>query len=338
MIHFEFDEGEYLKEIDPNNQIAVYHRKGKDWYVGYSIFVQDMLICYKDEDTEYAKDEYEQEEIYFNSFQQNEELLNEVYAYIKNVKIDLEIKSYISNEIDKDYEYRNSDLNFELLALIYEDISDFKNEILEQISWDLKTLKTNFIEVADKVIQERVKMHEDLTIEIGRLSWISKKTDCYVAEEKTKQYSHLAILKKLEKRYGYELTRTAVSSSSKTIEWAIKKDSEEYHFNIAEVIANDISGEVSLKDFLRNVFHALETRKLEKIEDSELYAKASKVFVSFKDSIVSGNCEFGTKAFANKHRINTNKIGGLRGDFLLGLENSSFTKRAVLSAINRIAS
>jgi hypothetical protein len=52
-----------------------------------------------------------------------------------------------------------------------------------------------------------------------------------------------------------------------------------------------------------------------------------------QDSLGSGNCKFGTDAFIAKHHIDTSKIGGIRGDVLLSLENSNFTKRAVMQAI-----
>ena len=57
------------------------------------------------------------------------------------------------------------------------------------------------------------------------------------------------------------------------------------------------------------------------------------MFVGFEDSLKSGNCKFGTEQFIAKHHIDTNKIGGIRGDILLDMELSSFTKRAVNQAM-----
>jgi hypothetical protein len=59
------------------------------------------------------------------------------------------------------------------------------------------------------------------------------------------------------------------------------------------------------------------------------------VFVSIEDSIESGNCSVGTMNFISQHRINTKKIGGIRGDALLEIENSVFTRRAVLHALKK---
>jgi len=118
--------------------------------------------------------------------------------------------------------------------------------------------------------------------------------------------------------------------------WAIKKDSEEYHFDILAVIAEDIEEKVTLKEFIRDALLALEKRKLEKVSQAELFEKASRVFVGVEDSISAGNCQFGTNQFTLKHHINTSIIGGIRGDALLEMEFSNFTKRAVMQALTRL--
>mgnify|MGYP003616523270 FL=1 len=66
-----------------------------------------------------------------------------------------------------------------------------------------------------------------------------------------------------------------------------------------------------------------------------MYEKASRVFISVEDSLKSGNCKFGTETFIARHGIDLNKIGGIRGDYLLNIEKSNFTTRAVQYAIQR---
>ena len=41
--------------------------------------------------------------------------------------------------------------------------------------------------------------------------------------------------------------------------------------------------------------------------------------------------------FISKHGIDLNKIGGIRGDYLLNIEKSKFTTRAVQYAIQKVA-
>ncbi|MFX4253355.1 hypothetical protein ACOL21_11050, partial [Aliarcobacter butzleri] len=47
MDFYEFDEGEFLKDIDPEESICVYNRKYKDWYIGYSLNQKYMSLSYK---------------------------------------------------------------------------------------------------------------------------------------------------------------------------------------------------------------------------------------------------------------------------------------------------
>jgi hypothetical protein len=65
MDDYEFDEGGYLKYIDPEETICVYNRKYKDWYIGYSLNQKYMNISYKKIGYDYDKDDCEEEELFF---------------------------------------------------------------------------------------------------------------------------------------------------------------------------------------------------------------------------------------------------------------------------------
>ena len=123
-----------------------------------------------------------------------------------------------------------------------------------------------------------------------------------------KTFNHLAIINRLAKKYNYELVNTYVLENIEIKSWSIKKDDEEYHFNILEVIVDDINENVSLKDFILKALSSIEKRKIEKIKKADLYEKASKVFIGISDSLNSGNCELGTKQFIAKHKIEGNKM------------------------------
>jgi hypothetical protein len=58
---------------------------------------------------------------------------------------------------------------------------------------------------------------------------------------------------------------------------------------------------------------------------------ASKLWVRFKDSIQAGNCQFGSEQFVKRHHLDLNKLGAIRGDYLLELEETEFTKRVIYS-------
>lgn len=327
MDFYEFDEGECLKDIDPEESICVYNRKYKDWYIGYSLNQRYMNISYKQIGYSYDKDDCDEEELFFITYKEDEELLDKVKNFLRTEKEDLEMRSFISNELEEENGYRETDIDFKMIDLCYDDVCSLKDEIYETIEWNYSTISIEFLKAYKKAIDSKFKIREDLKIEVEKYSQIEESTHNI--------YNHLTLLKRLEKRYNYQLTQSFVSDSIQTVAWSIKQDQDEYHFNIAEVIADDITGEQSLKGFIVEALEALEKRRLEKITQKELYEKASRVFVSVEDSLKSGNCKFGTMQFISRHGIDLNKIGGIRGDYLLDIENSDFTMRAVSQAIRK---
>ncbi|MCT7563343.1 hypothetical protein ACOTWR_11695 [Aliarcobacter butzleri] len=329
MDFYEFDEGEFLKDIDPEESICVYNRKYKDWYIGYSLNQKYMSLSYKQVGYDYDKDDCEEEEILFITYKENKELLDKVKDFLKTEKEDLEMRSFISNELKEENSYRETDIDFKIIDLCYDDVSSLKNEIYETIEWNYSTISIEFLKAYRVAIDSKFKIREDYKIEVENYSQLEDSTYHI--------YNHLAILKRLGKRYNYQLTQSFVSDSIKTIAWAIKQDEDEYHFNIAEVISDDIIGNQSLKEFIVEALEALEKRRFEKITQKELYEKAARVFVSVEDSLKSGNCKFGTMQFISKYGIDLNKIGAIRGDYLLSIENSNFTTRAVQYAIQKVA-
>jgi len=321
------DEGEWLKEEDPNDAIAVYARKGKDWYVGYTLEEREFYVSYEDD----YKGLVEEEEFYALVYQPNKELKQKVIDIVKSWKNDVETKGYIYNQCDEDYDrsYDCSIVNFKLVELLYEDIHDFRSEIIENIrSWKSDTIANEFLIAYTKVINNNVKVLANKKVEITYNPFE------FGSEEPTqKRYNHFRNMERLGKVLGFEVVYTEVDGGLDSFSYAIKKDNEEYHFNLAEVILDDITGVQKLRSAVEFMLEALEKRKLEMLEHKELLEKASHVFVGIEDSLESGNCSFGTNEFIARMAIDTSKIGGIRGDELLKLEMSNFTKRAVIYAI-----
>jgi len=317
------DEGGWLNEVDPNDTISVYARKGKDWYIGHTLEEREFYISYEDDYRGFIKEE----EFYALVYQPNEELKQKVVDIVKSWKNDVETKGYIYNQLNKEYD--NSVVNFQVAEMLFEDIFDFRDEIIDKIqNWDYRVIEEEFLSAYLNVIEEKVKILNDKTVEITYIP------NQYGDEKpKQKRYNHLKKIERFEKVFGYELVYSSIYENNSPQAYAIKKDGEEYHFNIAEVIANDIAGEQTLRNAIKEMLEFLEKRKLETMAQNELFEKASHVFVGIKDSLESGNCKFGTDEFLRKYHINTSKIGGIRGDELLKLEMSNFTKRAVIHAI-----
>lgn len=326
---FEFDECEYLKEIDPEESISVYHREGEDWYIGYSLQDKEMNIYFKDENYEYDKEECEDDTIFFVTFKENKDLIDEVKNFLKSTKEDLEMRCFVANELDEDYDYRECNVDFSAVELCFNDVDDLKELIYNSIEWNFENIKSDFSKAYNDALNERLKVDDNYKVIVETYSQFK--------DSSFTTYNHLAKLKRLEKRFDFELVKSAISENDSMVSWAIKRGNEEYHFNLPSLIAHDVNGEYSVKELLTNALAMLEKRRLEKIEESELYEKASKVFIGIQDSLSSGNCQLGTNQFVHKHNININKIGGIRGDVLLGIEKSNFTLRAVAYAISKHA-
>jgi len=320
----------HFEEHDPKDKICVYHRKGKDWYVGYQYESQELMISYRDEHGEICEDEF-----YALYYEKDAELVKKFVDVLESWRDDLSAKSYIYNELEigedfSDY-YNDEVVNQTLVELIYEDKDDLRDEIVESIkSWKLETIKEEFARAYNATIDSKIKVEDDLSVQI---TTVPMQMVTNVEEAETMEYKHLKTLKKLGERFGYELVKTNISQDITTSAWAIKIDEEEYHFDIAAVIVDAINDEVPLLNFINDSIEKLYKRKAEKLSQLDLFEKATHVFVGINDSLESGNCSFGTNQFIAKHHIDTKKIGGVRGDVLLKMELSNFTKRAVMRAI-----
>lgn len=322
--NMELDEGlkPHLEELDPNDDICVYARKGKDWYVGYTYESEQIFVSYLDEDKEEAE-----EELYAYYSKENIELIAKVVSILKSYRDDLKTRSFIYNEFGEEPEVADKNV----INLLYEDPNDLREEVIDSISnWKPETIKEEFATQYNRITGKKVEIDSDLTVKVTYTP-MQMVTD--VQEPSVERYNHLKILKRLEKRFGYELVHTSISGDITTTAWALRKHGEEYHFELLPTIADDLNEERTLREFIVNALESLEKRKLEKISQAELFKKAAFVFVGFEDSLKSGNCKFGTEQFIAKHHIDTNKIGGIRGDILLDIELSSYTKRAVNQAM-----
>lgn len=76
---------------------------------------------------------------------------------------------------------------------------------------------------------------------------------------------------------------------------------------------------------------AVITRKRTAKINARISKLASTTWVTLEDSVKSGNCEHGSKSFAQQHRLGD--CGAVRADYLLSLEDSNRTRNAVRIAI-----
>lgn len=288
-----------LKEVDPDGDVTVYHRKGKDFYVTPTLETKECNLLHFLEDYKYEKEDCEEDYIAFLCSKSGiDTKIDTIASIIKSKKREIEIESYLSITLN---EFDNN-----LIAKKYEyELEEFKFDVINYIDWKSEI---NVEAVVDNAIEKLL-------------------IDNLISKKLFGKYTHLQKLEELTLKDGKKLVYTKVSEFENNKSYAISFKNEEYHFSLSELY------NTTPKAFYMKISNALTKRILEKINQSILIKKAKKVFVGLEDSYNSGNCKFGTSSFCSQHNIDTKKIGGIRGDVLLEMDYSSFTKRAVMSAI-----
>jgi len=289
-----------IKSIDTEERLAIYARKGKDWYVGFSVIMEEVYISWVYDDD--GEREIEEDPIYIYY------IIEDKKAQEKAVEILIDTKNSldVAGETER---YAFDAENGAPLALrkMFEDSYELERAIADNIESYTIDAEDAVRDAVEKLIYDNTD--ESLVI-FGR-------------------YKHLQIIKKLAEEDGCSLVRTPVLGTLSAERFAVKCEDEEYHFELAELLSS------SPKDFYDTIKKKLENRAKQKKEESALMRRASHVFVGIDDSVESGNCMPGTLEFTRKHGIDRSRIGGVRGDVLLAMENSSFVKRAVIHAIKR---
>jgi hypothetical protein len=293
---------DYIKELDPDEDITVYHRKGKDFYVTPSLNPEEHPLTWYDEDGE-EMEEY----IYYLCKKINlSKKLEEIVSVIKAEHQLLEVECCLQDKLEN----VSNEIIKKIMENEYsEDAWELKGNILDNIDWKSNESVSSIVGNAyEKFFAENLK------------------------EKKLfGKYTHLIKLENLALQDGKKLVYTRIGNFTENMSYAIEYKGEEYHFSLFELYSTTPA------DLYSILSDSLTKRLLEQYENSMLLKKAQNVFVGLEDSYNAGNCETGTKAFCDKHNIDTKKIGAIRGDFLLGLDFSSFTRRAVMGAINRNA-
>jgi hypothetical protein len=298
---------------DPNGLVSVYSRKGKDWYVTSGIDQEQIFLTYRNEDGEIVEDE----EFWYFVEVASEELVNKVASTVEGMKFDLEIRSIINNELhygnwswEESYEYNDDIFNLNILKKEFgeDNLQEFGWEILDLIDWENKKKYSVMVTQAyEKFLLKNLDSKGKL---FGK-------------------YNNLNKLRKIVEKEGKQLVYSKVGDFTDEKQWAIKYKDEEYHFYLSELY------ETKPRKFYENASANLTKRKVESLNYNNFMKKAAMVFVGFDDSVDSGNCKSGTQAFCNRFDIDLQKVGGVRGDALLEMDYSSFTRRAVIEAIQK---
>jgi len=315
------DIGEFamnIGEIDPDELYTVYHRKGKDWYIGNALSLIEMPIVFYDQRADRIVDLAESD-IAFAVGNSDRKVYEAIYEKLLRVKLNLNVLGYLQNLIYySPYRPYHSDLGFVPLSTNL-DMSEGYNMIVDEvfayIERDLGGRNTpkdyNYgvvcESITDKIICENLNDFDT--------SGMFEELRQIVANN----------------QYGAKLVYSKVIDGAEDKSFAIKLRKHEYHFTTIEFFSTERD---QVEDFFNDIIRKLQTRIKESKTLSDLKERAKKVFVSFEDSLKAGNCEFGTKKWLADHNISPDKIGGIRGDVLLEIDPSStFVIRAVKKAV-----
>ena len=307
-----FREKERFSEVDPKKTVSIYHRKGKDFYVTHSLEEFDMTLVYKEEEFNYEVDDYEETELEYLVYTPNEEAIDKCVSMIKKELKEIKIKSYLYDELrisdGHGNDFSNNDNVFNLNIVN----NCFDNEF--EAAYAIE----NFIEWSNSQDEEKAIVAKAYD------KWLEANISDDVL---LKKYTHLKLLKTIVEQDGKEIVYSRIGDFTDDMSYAIKFKGEEYHFTLGELYSSNP------KEFYKNISKSLTLRLVERYETTILMQKAKYVFVGLEDSYKSGNCKTGTNSWTSKFGIDTSKIGGIRGDEILRIDFSNFTKRAVLQAI-----
>jgi len=269
-------------------------------------------VSYRDDDG----NEEEEEFWYWYANNDTEDLQNKVVGILQSSKWDLEVKSRIRNLLgvgmyysDDNYYYTDDMFNIKILSLEYDDdMWEAYQDIMDLVdSEGLGNVEQVVTDAYEKFLQHNID-------ENGKIFG---------------KYDHLNMVKTYADLDGRRIVKTLPYSASQQEMYAIEYKGEEWHFELRELLS------MAPRKLYRMAAEGLTKREIEKAERKPLFEMAKNVFVSVEDSISSGNCKSGTNQFCSTHGIDTSRVGGVRGDVILGYDYSNFTRRAVIKAIAR---
>ena len=293
---------------DPDDKVSVYHRKGKEWYVGYSYNQDDLEIIYLDEEGEEMSDIFVYIEYASDAKMIVEKLTKEVKSLLANVEIRGVINIALNSNLQEDWMRDDYKIfNKFIFEKEGDDPAELGAEVLDCIDWKSVNI-INYITLVEMAYEKFLEKNMEDDILFGK-------------------YKHLKMLKAIAEKEGKKVEKSSIYGSLEA--YGIRYKKEVYHFSLCELFDSNP------KDFYKTISKKLTDRLAEKEENKELIDSAKYVFVGLEDSYESGNCKFGTTAFCKSHNIDTSVIGGIRGDVLLEMDFSNYTRRAVAKALKR---
>ncbi len=314
---------ESLDEIDPKNIYSVWHYKGKYWYISPSFEKDEIEIVYTEDDDINNEEEWVYDSVDVILYSEDTEVESKLQEKIVATKESLEQESLIELSLFLDLECGELYENYLFVDAFTQD------DLLKHPLYLLLSEKGKYdaYDVASMIYDY---LENSALVALNNL--IDNK---YPAVKRA--IKRLAS-KILDKRYRF--IEGEIDGGNMAVVEHIATG-EQYHIYWQNFFSSSHTLPKMVKNNIEKAVLMLEKRIKEAKEEKLFKEKASKVFVSFDDSIKAGNCKPGTLSFLRKTGIDINKIGGVRGDYLMELakrkapEDIRYVKNAVINAIRR---
>jgi hypothetical protein len=338
---------ERLREINADDHpLSVYHYKGKYWYVAPNIVNISYEVYALDEETrEIEYESCEEVEVLCHVSEAAKKVAEEMAEFIKSTKDDLELNC-VASKIEENVKALTSFLDstqikvvrshvdgsqrnyeYELEELIHQDAFDYLfahyRVTKEAKSWRTSGFFGEILEPDAETVMAFLKAtYPDLKI---------------VNQSKMEKFAA-----KLGFNWSFDFSEKTTHSnfSERTVVYgSIKFTNKEngldhYHVSSEEFEECGNDWKTVFRDVIQPMVQRRAMQEIDLIIKTKLQGRikevAQHVWITFADSIKSGNCEFGSRQFTARNHINLNELGAIRGDALLELEDSDFTRRIIL--------
>lgn len=308
-----------LDSIIDKEPIVVYHRKGKDWHVSPLIETVECEVYYLDNERDiYYWGDFEGQMAHF--VDEKSETVAACVKFIEDCKDNIELKGVAK-----------------LLVAKTESMNDFLTEPLDE-----ELLREKAFDFCYEYYAEN---NSNMGWNNGFNGDFPSINDSEVFEDFLKefdQFKHqpeLALKDSIKLyRLGEKLDFTADFDFIDNVTFSI-------NFNVSNTYSIHVSSEefidceeswtqVYREVVLPQVYRRIEIDQMNSIKrkiKNNLKDFAKNIWVRFEDSLSAGNCKSGSEGFLKRNHISLDKLGAIRGDWLLEMEDSQFTQRIIYS-------
>lgn len=310
-----------LERVIEGTGLVVFHRKGKDWTIAPQLSELNIPVYILDEDRDIDEDWYHSVDgPITHSTKGLEEKVKELALLIHSTKDNLELEgiqlkfvrklssmeSFLPNYLDED-EVRDTAIEF-----CYQYYQDNNTGLCGNKGFNGDLPDVNSRETFEEFLKEFD---------------VFKHQPEMALKDSSKLY-------RLGEKLGFH-TQLEFAMDTVSVEFVVGEEEFSVHIDSNEFEEHDcnwseVYRQVVLPQVNRRRFLAKMSSIKQKFGDN-LKGFAKHVWVRFEDSLTAGNCRAGSEYFLSRHNISLERLGAIRGDWLLEMENTEFTQRIIYS-------